>query len=119
MLDAEGLLVLQATSCNRQVPAKVYEYLRARRPIFAMTDPEGDTAALLRSEGVETIVPLNSAVDIAAGLLKFLTEIKTERTNRKADVSHLSRRFRTKELAALLDSVVGSNDIQPARSKGD
>ncbi len=40
MLDADGLLLFQASNCNNQVPAKLYEYLRARRPILALTDPE-------------------------------------------------------------------------------
>ena len=39
MLAADGLLILQASNCNAQVPAKLYEYLRAKRPILALTDP--------------------------------------------------------------------------------
>ncbi|NLD56223.1 MAG: glycosyltransferase family 4 protein, partial [Burkholderiaceae bacterium] len=33
MLSADGLLVLQANNCNEQIPAKLYEYLRAGKPI--------------------------------------------------------------------------------------
>ena len=44
-----GLLLLQASNCNDQVPAKAYEYLRCHRPVLALTDPAGDTAELLRS----------------------------------------------------------------------
>jgi len=29
MLRADGLLVLQASNCNDQIPAKAYEYLRS------------------------------------------------------------------------------------------
>ncbi|MBF1165907.1 MAG: glycosyltransferase, partial [Dechloromonas agitata] len=43
MLDADGLLVMQAANCNEQIPAKIYEYLRANRPILTLTDPQGDT----------------------------------------------------------------------------
>jgi len=49
------LLLLQASNCNSQIPAKVYEYLRAGKPILALTDPEGDTATLLRNLGINTI----------------------------------------------------------------
>ena len=52
MLSADGLLIFQASNCNHQIPAKVYEYFRAKRPIFAMTDPKGDTASLLKSMGI-------------------------------------------------------------------
>ena len=39
MLTVDGLLVLQASNCNDQIPAKAYEYLRAGRPLLALTDP--------------------------------------------------------------------------------
>ena len=55
MLAADGLLLMQGSIYNRQVPAKAYEYLRSGRPIFAMTDANSDTAALLRSEHVDHI----------------------------------------------------------------
>jgi glycosyltransferase involved in cell wall biosynthesis len=42
MMRADGLLVLQAANCNEQIPAKIYEYLRCRRPILGLTDPRGD-----------------------------------------------------------------------------
>ncbi len=48
MLGVDGLLLMQAANCNAQVPAKLYEYVRAGRPILALTDPAGDTARTLR-----------------------------------------------------------------------
>src|SRR5262249_8073417 len=33
MMRADGLFVLQSCDCNQQVPAKLYEYFRARRPV--------------------------------------------------------------------------------------
>src|SRR5262249_34675842 len=41
MLQADGLLLFQGRDSNTAIPAKVYEYFRARRPIFAMVDPDG------------------------------------------------------------------------------
>ena len=35
MMAVDALLVLQAGNCNDQIPAKIYEYLRATRPILA------------------------------------------------------------------------------------
>ena len=37
---ADALLVLQASNCNEQIPAKLYEYLRTGRPILC-TDRSG------------------------------------------------------------------------------
>lgn len=107
MLKADGLLIFQASNCNWQIPAKVYECLRAKRPIFAMTDPAGDTAGVLRSEGVESIAALDSKEDIATGLLAFLASLRNGHDRRRMGKDH-SRRARTGELASLLDSMCDS-----------
>ena len=108
MLTADGLLLFQASNCNHQIPAKIYEYLRARRPIFAMTDPVGDTAHVLAAAGIDTVVPLDSQPRIAEGLLRFLQAIRqgdAPLPGREEILRH-SRRARAGELAALLDAVV-------------
>lgn len=69
---ADGLLLLQAANCNSQIPAKLYEYLRARRPVLALTHLHGDTAAKLRRAGIYTMAPLDSTPSIAHALQRFL-----------------------------------------------
>jgi glycosyltransferase involved in cell wall biosynthesis len=108
MLTADGLLIFQAANCNLQIPAKVYECLRAHRPIFAMTDRAGDTAEVLRSEGIDSIVPLDSKAEIADGLLKFISAID-RRNYQTRSVEGYSRKARTRELAQLLNSVCESS----------
>jgi hypothetical protein len=105
MMRADGLLVLQAGNCNEQIPAKVYEYLRCRRPIIALTDPAGDTAGLLRRAGVQDIARLDSAEEIASGLREFLARAKRGSATLSDDafVKGASRLNRTRELAGLLD----------------
>lgn len=107
MLQADGLLLFQSANSNDQIPAKTYEYLRARRPIFAMTDAQGDTAHLLRTSGVTSIVPLHDQEQIAQGLLTFLQQIRTCHSviPPLAVVQRHSRLARTQELAALLDTL--------------
>ncbi|MYM97503.1 glycosyltransferase [Duganella vulcania] len=108
MLGADGLLLLQAANCNSQIPAKLYEYLRARRPLLALTDAAGDTAATLRAAGIDTIGQPDSAADIAAALLRFLHLCRTWQAplaSQKIITSH-SRAARTLELATLLDRTV-------------
>lgn len=106
MLNADGLLVMQALNCNEQIPAKIYEYLRARRPILALTDPDGDTAATLRHAGVNSIARLNSVVEIEDALLAFIAEIKGGNPalpNENA-VGQASREGRAKQLGELLNA---------------
>lgn len=108
MLSADGLLLFQATVCNHQIPAKLYEYFRARRPIFTLTDPIGNTAAALRSAGANDIVNIVDADDIARGLLAFVEGIRSARVSGVGqEVAALhSRRARSGELARLLDGLV-------------
>lgn len=107
MLDADGLLILQAANCNSQIPAKLYEYLRAQRPILALTDANGDTAQSLRGAGIDTIAPLDDRSAIATGLLRFIALLRagTAPVTPMADVRLRSREGRTQELASLLDNL--------------
>ena len=109
MLTADGLLVFQGYTSNPAIPAKLYEYLRAQRPIFALVDSKGDTAAVLTEAGVGTIVPLDSVDQIADGLVTFLNEVRlgTAKTPDIKYVKQFSRQSKTGDLAAILDHVVG------------
>jgi glycosyltransferase involved in cell wall biosynthesis len=105
MMRADGLLVLQAANCNEQIPAKVYEYLRCRRPILGLTDPAGDTAALLREAGIGSIAPLDSAERIADEIARFL-ECARRGEARLPEASRVlasSRLEKSRQLAGLLD----------------
>jgi len=109
MLRADGLLVLQASNCNDQIPAKVYEYLRCRRPVIALTDPAGDTASLLQKAGVENIAPLDSAQGIGFELRRFLDQAKrgAAALPSAALAAGASRSHRACELGNLLDVAEG------------
>jgi hypothetical protein len=108
MLSVDGLLILQASNCNHQIPAKLYEYLRAQRPILALTDPSGDTANAMLQSGIDTIAPLDSKDEIIEALQRFLHLIK----NDKAPIASMenvlanSRESRSRSLAVLLDEIV-------------
>jgi glycosyltransferase involved in cell wall biosynthesis len=116
MLGAGGLLILQAANCNHQVPAKLYEYLRAGRPILALTDPAGDTAATLRNAGIDSIAPLDSKQAIIDALSRFLTLAERgEAPLASAEaVGANSRRARTAVLATMLDKVASETEPEDA-----
>jgi glycosyltransferase involved in cell wall biosynthesis len=105
MLRADGLLILQAANCNEQIPAKLYEYLRAGRPIIALTDPRGDTAGALRGAGLDAIARLDSAQDIAELLASFVASVSANRAQLPDAkyVARASRREQAGSLASLLD----------------
>jgi glycosyltransferase involved in cell wall biosynthesis len=107
MLSADGLLIFQAAMCNHQIPAKLYEYMRSGRPIFALTDPEGDTAGALRAVGISEIVDISNESDIVVGLTSFLSKLERQGGSGVApEIARLhSRRARTAELARLLNQI--------------
>jgi glycosyltransferase involved in cell wall biosynthesis len=117
MVRADGLLILQAANCNEQIPAKLYEYLRAGRPLLALTDPAGDTADAVRSAGIDAIARLDSADAIAAALTDFLEAIRQGRaaSPRMSAVARLERREQARDLAALLEEArVSASSRRPA-----
>lgn len=106
MLNADGLLVMQASNCNEQIPAKIYEYLRAGRPVFALTDPLGDTAATLRNACVGDMARLDSTAEIYEVLPAFIDSVRLSKAVLPLPeaVEQASRVGRTAQLAELLDS---------------
>jgi len=110
MLSADALLLFQGSNCNHQIPAKMYEYLRSSRPIFALTDPSGNTAAALQGSGANDIVDIADKRAIADGLRTFLRKLRdgTAKGVSLEVAERNSRRSRTGELARLLDEAVGS-----------
>lgn len=107
MLNADGLLVMQASNCNEQIPAKIYEYMRAGRPILALTDSLGDTAATLRNAGASDMARLDSTAEICHVLPAFIDAIRQSKVSLPMTqvVKQASRVGRTAQLAKLLDSV--------------
>ena len=112
MLAADGLLVMQASNCNEQIPAKIYEYLRAKRPILALTDPRGDTATVLREAGVPDIARLDSVAEIRQALPSFTEAIRQNSYTlpNGQTVKNASREGRTAQLSGLLDSLLAGRD---------
>ena len=107
MQAADGLLLLQAANCNHQIPAKLYEYLRCRRPVLALTDTAGDSAARLRLCGIATIGKLDSASDCARALMHFMTLVRQGQAPLASheSIALQSRSARASALATLLNEV--------------
>jgi len=105
---ADGLLLFQGEKYDRQIPAKVYEYLRIGRPVFALVGKDGDTAALLRKTGGAEQVALDDIHAIEARLEAFILALRAGSAARVSpDVAaRYSRRAGTASLARLLDGVV-------------
>jgi glycosyltransferase involved in cell wall biosynthesis len=108
---ADALLLLQGITCNHQIPAKSYEYLRLQRPIFALTTHEGDTAALLRDVGGATIVNMYEADAIYESLLAFFESVRRgdHPLPDREKAGRFARRNQALELGRHLDKIKESS----------
>ena len=108
MFEVDGLMVLQAANCNEQIPAKLYEYMRAGRPILGLADPDGDTGQAMLQAGIAHVAALENARAVADVLERFIRDVQTglAKVPDAVLVRHASRYQRTARLAALLDSVL-------------
>jgi hypothetical protein len=72
---ADGLLLIPGGA--GATTAKVYEYLAARRPIFAVTEVDGVAAELLREAGDHTVAGAGGAQSLAAAFEAYLSRWST------------------------------------------
>jgi glycosyltransferase involved in cell wall biosynthesis len=107
ILSEDVLLVCQGQTCNDQIPAKVYEYLFARKPILGLCDPKGDTGALLASAGCPYVVPLESEAGIRGTLSRLISDYRGGRAwvPTPDQIAPYSRAIAAKQLGAVLDDV--------------
>ncbi len=119
MLRADALLVMQAANCNEQIPAKIYEYLRAGRPVLCLTDPDGDTANVLRGAGLTSIARLDSADEVSALLHRFLEGSFARHLPSAEAVASASRFGRTAVLARCLDRLAAGHSQRPEQDRGN
>jgi glycosyltransferase involved in cell wall biosynthesis len=107
---ASALLLLEdpAPSARARLPAKIYEYLAAGRPILARASPDGAVAALLRETGAGTVVTtVEEAVPAMARLIDRWRASAPPAAGVPPDVlARYTRRATTARLASVLDRVV-------------
>jgi len=107
---ASALLLLEGAEAwaAARLPAKVYEYLAAGRPILARACPDGAVAALLRETGAGTVV--TGAEDAVPVVARLIGEWQRSGTPTvpvpPSALVPYTRRAATARLASVLDRVV-------------
>ncbi len=116
-LSAADILVLFDSPGRRiGVPAKLYEYLGAGRPILALAEADGDTAAILRSSGVlHRIAPPRDAIQIGRAITGLALEMRSARAvGDPVLLRRFTRETLTQSLARRLDALIGEHiDFAP------
>lgn len=108
MLNADGLLVFQGTPFNTQIPAKIYEYFRARKPIMGLVDTAGETARVLNAAGFHSIASMEDSERIAQSLSPFIDDVRQGTAYVASDelVAASSRTHRAGQLADALNKAL-------------
>lgn len=112
MLGADVLLAFQGSRFNAQIPAKIYEYLRARKPVLALVDPRGDTAGRLGPFAAAVIADIDSAESALAGLKTLLARLGSADAANGMErdagaIAALARSSQTRQLAGLFRELAG------------
>lgn len=108
MVQADALLLIHTPGVRLGVPAKLYEYLGAGRPILALAEPEGDIAWVLRTSGVpHRVVPALDTAAIRQALADLAVEIRAHASAPAVgDLDAFTRRRMAWRMACCLDSVL-------------
>ena len=109
MQSVDALLVLQGEIFNNQIPGKVYEYVRSKRPIIALTHKDGATAKLCHEVPHAYIADMNDPSSIKLTLQKLLVS----KVDKAFDPTLYSREIGAKKLLHVLDSLMSSSVSQP------
>lgn len=116
MAGADILLVFQGSQFNPQVPAKIYEYLRAGAMVFGILDHQGNAAAELRKFAGTALADIESCDEIASELIKVINEqLGAEQKAWNTACNHdllfnFSRSAQTQRLAQLFEEVLPSSE---------
>lgn len=112
ILTVDGLLLLQADNCNHQIPAKAYEYIKAKKPILALTSELGDTGKLLTTIDACCICPLDDETRIKQALSEYLQKINHSQFTylNDDDIFCYSRQYHAQTFEQILNDSLGQLD---------
>jgi hypothetical protein len=109
MAAGDVLLLLDTPGRRIGIPAKLYEYLGAGRPVLALAESDGDTAWALRASGVlHRVAPLTDVVRIKQALSELMEAVATGQPATATGPERLAftRQRLAQNLAECLDACV-------------
>ena len=107
MKGAAGLLLLtRGDEC--ELPGKLFEYLGAGRPIFALAPRHGEAARVIKEAQAGVIADPNDADDVINGLQRFLLAARVHGSipREQSRLEVFTRRRATEKLASVLEVAV-------------
>lgn len=106
---AHGLLLFQGSNCDQQIPAKAYEYVRAKRPVLTLCGKQGATADLMHSLNVGPVVEIDDKRQIICALEWAFESAKDWQTPLSRDmIAAFSRENKAKCFADKVTGLLGT-----------
>lgn len=121
MVGADVLLLMDSPGRTVGVPAKLYEYIGAGRPVLALGARGGDLEQVLAESGVShRIAPPGDPSAIAAALSELIREsFSTSGSGPRRNPDRFSRESITAHLASLLNGCVSRETGQGGATLAD
>lgn len=105
--DVNLLIIGSQPGAGATLTGKIFEYLRAGRPILALVPPDGEAAALVREFDAGAVVEPDDARGAEAALARLYDGRSTAARAVPAGLTRFERRNLAAQLAALFDDVAG------------
>lgn len=107
-LDADALLLVIAPGQRSVASLKLYEYIRAGKPILALAPEDSAAAAIVAQDELGVIVPPDQPAEIATGIDNLLSRCShaSDWPGFAVAQQRYGRRRLTQELAQILDQVL-------------
>ena len=100
------LLIPNVKNNKGILTGKLFEYLKAKRPILAMGPEDGDLATILKETNAGVIVNFNAEEKLKLQLLELYQKYKEEKLVVSAtNIEKYHRKELTKNLASILKSL--------------
>jgi glycosyltransferase involved in cell wall biosynthesis len=117
MMRADILLLVHTPDWRLSVPAKLYEYLGAGRPILALAEPDSDIGWVLRTSKVlHRIAPPRDVPAIQRALLELTREVQagSPATPDRDALQQFTRAGMARQFAECLDQCVPIGQAAPS-----
>ncbi|HPR17690.1 MAG TPA: glycosyltransferase [Candidatus Cloacimonadota bacterium] len=105
MMSSDILMIFISTKDgNGVLTGKIFEYIRAQKPILAMLPPQGEAAELLKANGHRHICAMEDVGQIVQNLKNMTEQLQTGKQNRYSCNQELDRRHQTEKFVKFLES---------------
>lgn len=107
--QADILVLIQTEGQTATVPAKLYEYIGAKRPILALANPPGDIEWVLKNSGVlYRIAPVRDVNKIKQAIIELVFELSKNNSTiiDRPDLITFTREYMVQQFAELLNGML-------------